>query len=647
MLKHNKMKQANFILYTFIMLFCINVVNAQSLQSDKSVPNVISTQISEGKSFHKYDLFTTNSSKKFNEKINSVVDNYSLLSLKNNDLQRLLNEKQNRIEFTVSDAMGKSYNLLLYRVNIFAPDFKLSSSDPASNLINSTAIHYRGIIANKYSSIVAISFFENEVMGIINNGTTQLILGKLKGKQGDHILYYENDMKTTSNFSCGTIPTNELTYSIDDLTYSKTNKTVNNNCVRVYIEVDFDIFDDRGASTINYITGLFHQTSTLYENDGITLVLSEVFIWETTHNYAGDCSFEVLQSFQNATTSINGDIGHLLSYDNDLGGIAAGFNALCNSNVNDKLCFSGIQDFFNGVPTYSWSVMVLSHEMGHLLGSRHTHACVWNGNNTAIDGCGACQEEPNPPPSISCDPPGIDCNFCARPAIPNNGGTIMSYCHTQNVGINFNLGFGPQPLAVISNNINSASCLTSCAPCPTDLTLTGTETTTITHQAQNTLSSTQTIETTADVDYNAGNSITMLPGFYAKDGCVFETTLVSCSSNKNGGTSHVINTNYAKPMDHPAPLREVEKAHSNLELSVIPNPFQTTTTIAFQLKQSTDINLTVYDMAGRKIKQLAGGSFNAGSHEIVWENNNQPPGVYLAKLIHGNNIQTVKMILAK
>ena len=45
------------------------------------------------------------------------------------------------------------------------------------------------------------------------------------------------------------------------------------------------------------------------------------------------------------------------------------------------------------------------------MGSSHTHACVWNGDNTAIDGCAATE------------------GSCARGGIPpSNGGTIMSYC---------------------------------------------------------------------------------------------------------------------------------------------------------------------------------------------------------------------------
>jgi hypothetical protein len=100
--------------------------------------------------------------------------------------------------------------------------------------------------------------------------------------------------------------------------------------------------------------------------------------------------------------------------------------------------FSSIGSTYSTVPTYSWSVEVVTHEFGHLLGSQHTHACVWNGNNTAIDGCYTTE------------------GGCANPGIPSGGGTIMSYCHLTNTGINFTKGFGTQPGNIIRSKVTAA-----------------------------------------------------------------------------------------------------------------------------------------------------------------------------------------------
>ena len=122
----------------------------------------------------------------------------------------------------------------------------------------------------------------------------------------------------------------------------------------------------------------------------------------------------MLNQFLAYRNGFNGNIAMLLSYGAS-GGIAY-VNTLCNSNPDYRMGFSSIGSTYSTVPTYSWSVEVVTHEFGHLLGSQHTHACVWNGNNTAIDGCYTTE------------------GGCANPGIPSGGGTIMSYCHLTSTG---------------------------------------------------------------------------------------------------------------------------------------------------------------------------------------------------------------------
>jgi len=266
------------------------------------------------------------------------------------------------------------------------------------------------------------------------------------------LMYGDVNLVDIPNYNCdylnvpGKISNNQISkYPIN---------TTSINCVDFYYEVDYDIFLNKGnvANVNTYIQGAFNQVATLYANDGININLSTIFVWTTTDPYTGPSTGDFLNQFGNYRTSFNGDLAHLVGYTGS-GGIAY-VDGLCSSQSRYKMAYSDINTTYQVVPTYSWTVNVLSHEQGHLLGSRHTHDCVWNGNNTAIDGCGPTA--------------GYSSGSCLVGPIPSNGGTIMSYCHLlSSVGINFNNGFGPQPTNLMLNNINTSSCLSPCLPCPT------------------------------------------------------------------------------------------------------------------------------------------------------------------------------------
>ena len=335
--------------------------------------------------------------------------------------------------------------LELTRVEVFAPGFRLRASDGDENLRPEKAIHYRGTVKGDPDSLAAVSVFRHEVMGIYRTREEgAVVLGLLDqggGGSGEHVLYRERDLSAKNPFQCETGDSSTLDAPVARQVPEAP------RCVRIYFEADYDLFQNKGSvgGVVNYVTGLFNQAAILYQNEGIPTAISEIFVWTSPSPYTGASSHQILQQFQSFRTSFNGDIGHLVALRPNTGGVAAGFSGFCNPNRAQSQCYSGIQSTFANVPTYSWTVEVVTHEMGHLMGSRHTHACVWNGNNTAIDGCAGFVE-----------------GSCPLPGIPPGGGTIMSYCHLTSAGINFNNGFGPQPGAVIRGGFNGAGCLIGC-----------------------------------------------------------------------------------------------------------------------------------------------------------------------------------------
>ncbi|RLC50920.1 MAG: hypothetical protein DRI23_06085, partial [Candidatus Cloacimonadota bacterium] len=78
-----------------------------------------------------------------------------------------------------------------------------------------------------------------------------------------------------------------------------------------------------------------------------------------------------------------------------------------------------------------------------------------------------------------------------------------------------------------------------------------------------------------------------------------------------------------------------------------------TTTISFSVAQTSSfVNLDIYNMKGQMVKTLVNKKMDAGTHQIVWngnDENNKPvsSGMYLYKLKNGTYSSTKKMILMK
>lgn len=387
--------------------------------------------------------------------IDQAVTGATVAKVNLNQLNQLVSNPLDFIELEIP-YQNQQYKILLYRVNPFSDGFSIDT-DKSAAIVYQKGVHYRGIIKGNPTSISAFNFFNGTFNGIFSSQELgNVVVGKIDkpNNQSDYIVYSDANFLKQNNFECHV---KEDATPITTSTLSREATTT--KCVTFYFEVDYNLFVSNGSSstnTANWATSIFNNVQTLYANDGITTSLNSMYIWTSPdiYNNVGTTSIAYLEAFANNRPFVNSDVGMLVGIDpGGLGGVAY-LNGLCTDYNYGYSDVDGIS--IVTVPTYSWTTEVMTHELGHLMGSPHTHACSWNGNNTPIDGCGSQAGYPE-----------TGCTIVGPIPAPAVKGTIMSYCHLiQGVGISFANGFGSQPATLIANTVNSKPCLsTNCTNC--------------------------------------------------------------------------------------------------------------------------------------------------------------------------------------
>ncbi|PRY23269.1 putative secreted protein (Por secretion system target) [Spirosoma oryzae] len=122
-------------------------------------------------------------------------------------------------------------------------------------------------------------------------------------------------------------------------------------------------------------------------------------------------------------------------------------------------------------------------------------------------------------------------------------------------------------------------------------------------EATETVEAVNKVGKSVGVEYRAGKTVVLLPGFEAKTGSVFVANVRSVSAN-------------------------VEKG---LELTAFPNPFEQITTISYYLPANGKVNLWIADSQGKLIHRLVDDQEQtAGKHEVKWDAGAMTSGVYLS-----------------
>ncbi|MCF7802431.1 MAG: T9SS type A sorting domain-containing protein, partial [Candidatus Marinimicrobia bacterium] len=78
-----------------------------------------------------------------------------------------------------------------------------------------------------------------------------------------------------------------------------------------------------------------------------------------------------------------------------------------------------------------------------------------------------------------------------------------------------------------------------------------------------------------------------------------------------------------------------------------PNPFNPSTTISYQLPVTSQVILTITDLLGRELSVLVNEVQAGGNHQIVWDVQNFPSGIYNYRLEAGSNVSVKQLTLVK
>ncbi len=391
-----------------------------------------------------------------------------------------------RLEGFQLEAEGPPAALELERFQVFAPDARvvLHGAERDTYLPAPKNAYFHGRIDGVPESRAVISVLEaGGVRGLIIRDNRIWILGNAKGAKGPADTLTVREIDDTEligkPFLCAAEslpepPPQRATAPTPGPKEMRASYTA-----RIAFETDDEylaLFGGNTTSATDYIGDLVAFSSTVYDDEAdFNWVIPSVSLWPAgdpwTQTVAGTaCMLFEFGRFWNLGNPMPGDPvrsnAHFLSGYSSGGGIAwrpsmcrPGFmynhGGACPGLMPNNDLYGGSYGYSGAItggfdinnPQSVWDIIVVMHENGHNMGSRHTH-CYANipdsGHPDPIDRCygseGGCYSGSTSLPA-GCPGPGSYC------------GTIMSYCHLrgggyQNIALTLGAPAGGHPYGI-------------------------------------------------------------------------------------------------------------------------------------------------------------------------------------------------------
>jgi hypothetical protein len=111
------------------------------------------------------------------------------------------------------------------------------------------------------------------------------------------------------------------------------------------------------------------------------------------------------------------------------------------------------------------------------------------------------------------------------------------------------------------------------------------------------------------------------------------------------GNSSLISSTYTEIKDAKLQVPTIEYTMPSFRLSNYPNPFETSTTLAYYLPKSGLVTMSLFDQNGRVVKETNLGELTEGYHSYLLEGSGLTPGSYFCKLnLSGSKTETIRIL---
>ena len=131
-----------------------------------------------------------------------------------------------------------------------------------------------------------------------------------------------------------------------------------------------------------------------------------------------------------------------------------------------------------------------------------------------------------------------------------------------------------------------------------------------------------------------------------REALVFDTDLGRLVSLSSSLPNWIVT--FGSPVSAPSVSPPVEAALAQS----VPNPATNDATIRFALPVSGRVEMTLFDLAGRRVRRLVDATLPAGSHSVIWDRRDDagarvPPGVYAYALHTGTRRLVRRMVVVQ